>query len=537
MRPHPARYAAPMDLTSLPYPSRRVPVCARNTVACSNPLAAQAGLAMMARGGSAIDAIVAMASTLTLVEPTGNGIGSDAFALVWDGQSLHGLNGSGRAPAALSPDDFAGRDAMPQLGWGPVTVPGAVDAWRTLHDQFGTVPFAEVLKPAIDYARDGFPVSPLTGRGWQGVVRRYADYPSFLETFAPNGRPPRPGQVFQSSGHADSLQDIAETGGETFYRGRLARAMAEFARAGGGKLTLDDLAAHKSEWVVPLSQTFAGVDLHEIPPSGQGIAALIALGILEHLDLARFPVDSPDSVHLQVEAMKIAFSETTRHLADPRFMEVPPEALLEPEFLARRAAEVRLDAAQAYESRVAVDHGTVFLTAADARGMMVSYIQSNYMGFGSGIVPPGTGISMQNRGACFVLTPGHPNRVAGGKKPYHTIIPGFVTRDGKPLMAFGVMGGHMQPQGHLQMVVRCFVYDQNPQAASDAPRWQCTPEGALMLERGFDPGVAAELARRGHTLMTDANEINFGGAQLILKTEGGYVAGSDHRKDGQAVGF
>ncbi len=526
-----------MDLTALPYPSRRVPVCARNVVACSNPLAAQAGLSMMARGGSAVDAIVAMASTLTLVEPTGNGIGSDAFALVWDGATLHGLNGNGRSPAALSPDDFAGQAAMPTLGWGAVTVPGAVDAWRTLHEQFGTVPFADVLKPAIGYARDGFPVSPLTGRGWQSVTRRYADYPAFLDTFAPGGRPPRPGEIFQSSGHADSLQDIAETRGETMYRGRLARAIVDAARAGGGKMTLDDLASHKSEWVVPLAQKFGGVHLHEIPPSGQGIAALIALGILEHLDLARFPVDSADSVHLQVEAMKIAFSEITRHLADPRFMQVEPEALLAPPFLERRAAEVKLDTSQAYESRVAIDHGTVFLTAADSRGMMVSYIQSNYMGFGSGIVPPGTGISMQNRGACFVLTPGHPNQVAGGKKPYHTIIPGFVTKDGQGLMAMGVMGGHMQPQGHVQMVVRCFLHDQNPQAASDAPRWQCTPEGTLMLERGFDTGVAAELARRGHQLVTDAGEINFGGAQLILKTGGGYVAGSDHRKDGQAVGF
>lgn len=526
-----------MDLTALPYPSRRVPVCARNVVACSNPLAAQAGLSMMARGGSAVDAIVAMASTLTLVEPTGNGIGSDAFALVWDGQTLHGLNGNGRSPAALSAEDFAGLDAMPSLGWGAVTVPGAVDAWRTLHEQFGTVPFADVLKPAIGYARDGFPVSPLTGRGWQSVVRRFAEYPAFLDTFAPGGRPPRSGEIFQSSGHADSLQDIAETRGETMYRGRLARAIVDASRAGGGKMTLDDLASHKSEWVAPMAQRFNGVDLHEIPPAGQGIAALVALGILERLDLKRFAVDSPDSVHLQVEAMKIAFSEISRHLADPRFMEIRPDTLLAPAFLDARAAEVRLDAAQAYESRVAIDHGTVYLCAADARGMMVSYIQSNYMGFGSGIVPAGTGISMQNRGACFVLTPGHPNQVAGGKKPYHTIIPGFVTREGKAAMAFGVMGGHMQPQGHVQMVVRCFMHDQNPQAASDAPRWQCTPEGKLMLERGFDPGVAAELARRGHDLTTDAGEINFGGAQLIMVNESSYVAGSDHRKDGQAVGF
>ncbi|MEZ6234225.1 MAG: gamma-glutamyltransferase family protein [Phycisphaerales bacterium] len=530
-----------MDLNALPYPSRRVPVCARNMVACSQPLAGQAGLAMLARGGSAVDAIVAMASTLTLVEPTGNGIGSDAFALVWDGQSLHGLNASGRSPAALRADDFAGRDAMPTLGWAPVTVPGCVDAWRTLHEQFGTLDFADVLAPAIAYARDGFPVSPITGRLWQSVTRRYAEFPSFLETFAPQGRPPRPGEMFQSSGHADTLQDIAETRGESFYRGRLARAICDAARAGGGAMREDDLASHKSEWVVPLAQDFAGVTLHEIPPSGQGIAALIALGILDRLDIARFPVDSPDSVHLQVEAMKIAFAEISRHVADPRFMEVEPHAMLAPEFLDRRAAEVRLDAAQHYTSRVATDHGTVYLAAADARGMMVSYIQSNYMGFGSGIVPPGTGISMQNRGACFVTTPGHPNQVAGGKKPYHTIIPAFVTRGGKPLMAFGVMGGHMQPQGHLQMVVRMFVHDQNPQAASDAPRWQCDPSGRLLLERGFDAAVAAELTRRGHDVATDVGELSFGGAQLILNhtPEAGnvYVGGSDHRKDGHAAGF
>lgn len=526
-----------MDLNALPYPSRRVPVCARHAVACSQPLAAQAGLSMMARGGSAVDAAVAMAATLTLVEPTGNGIGSDAFALVWDGTALHGLNGSGRSAAAASAADFAGRDRMPELGWGPVTVPGCVDAWRTLHEQFGVLPFSEVLAPAIGYASDGFPVSPIIGRGWQGVTRRFARFPAFLETFAPGGRPPRPGEIFVSPGHADTLREIAQTRGESFYRGRIARAIAQAAAADGAPLTLDDLAAHKSEWVAPISQEFGGVHLHEIPPAGQGIAALIALGVLGHLGLDRFEPDSADSIHLQAEAMKIAFSEVSRHVADPGHMEVTAAALLDPEFLAVRAREVRADAAGQYESRVPIDHGTVTFAAADARGMMVSFIQSNYQGFGSGIVPPGTGIAMQNRGACFVLREGHPNRFAGGKRPYHTIIPGFVTRGGAPLMAMGLMGGHMQPQGHVQMVVRCFLYGQNPQAASDAPRWQVTPEGRLLLERGMDPAVAAELARRGHDCVPDSGEINFGGAQAILRTDGAYIAASDHRKDGLAAGF
>ncbi|MBN1936858.1 MAG: gamma-glutamyltransferase family protein [Anaerolineae bacterium] len=532
-----------------PYPSRRMPILAQNVVATSQPLAAQAGLDALRQpltlpsGGNAVDAALATAIALTVVEPTSNGIGSDAFAIVWDGAQLHGLNASGRAPQALTPERFAGLTQMPVMGWDPVTVPGAVSAWVALSTRFGKLPFADLFEAAIHYARDGFLVSPITALAWARAPEHYAAYPSFAATFAPNGRAPHPGELFRCPDQARTLETIAATKGEAFYRGALAERIAAHAKATGGLLTMDDLASHAPEWVTPLAQAYHGYALHEIPPNGQGLAALIALGILQHLDLAQYPVDSADSLHLQVEAMKLAFAEAHRHIADPAWMEVPPEALLAADFLAARARQIRMDAAQFPTSALSTDHGTVYLTAADASGMMVSYIQSNYMGFGSGIVIPGTGISLQNRGAGFRLETGHPNRVAGGKRPYHTIIPGFVTREGQPVMSLGVMGGHMQPQGHVQMMVRLFDYGQNPQAASDAPRWYIE-EGltALSLEPGFAPEVVAELRRRGHKVTTDLPPNRFGGAQLIYRLENdnqltGYCAGTDWRKDGQAVGY
>jgi gamma-glutamyltranspeptidase/glutathione hydrolase len=526
-----------------PYPSQRMPILAQNIVATSQPLAAQAGLDTLRRGGNAVDAALATAIALTVVEPTSNGIGSDAFAIVWDGTRLHGLNASGRAPQLLSPERFAGLERMSTIGWDPVTVPGAVGAWVALSTRFGKLSFADLFDTAIHYARDGFLVSPITAMAWARAPERYAAYPSFAATFAPDGRAPYPGELFRCPDQARTLEIIAATKGEAFYRGALAEQIAAHARATGGLLTFEDLATHAPEWVTPLAQRYHGYHLHEIPPNGQGLAALIALGILEHLDLAQYPVDSADSIHLQVEAMKLAFAEAHCHIADPAWMEVPPEALLDEDFLAERATQIKMEHAQFPTSALPTDHGTVYLTAADAEGMMISYIQSNYMGFGSGIVIPGTGISLQNRGAGFRLEPGHPNRVAGGKRPYHTIIPGFVTRAGRPVMSFGVMGGHMQPQGHVQMLVRMFDYGQNPQAASDAPRWYIEENLTdLSLEPGFVPEVVADLHQRGHNITANLPPGRFGGAQLIYRLEDGdrftgYCAGTDWRKDGQAVGY
>lgn len=522
-----------------PYKSQRMPVLAQNVVAASQPLAAQAGLDVLRKGGNAVDAVLATAITLTVVEPTMNGIGSDAFAILWDGEGLHGINASGRSPKALSPEKFAGLDRMPTLGWDPVTVPGAVSAWVALSERFGKLPFATLFETAIHYARDGHLASPITAAGWGRAVAHYTDFPSFAATFAPNGRAPRAGELFRCPDQAQTLETIAASKGEAFYRGELAALIAAHAAATGGLMTVDDLASHEPEWVTPMSQAYHGYRLHEIPPNGQGLAALIALGILQHLDVQQYPVDSADSIHAQVEAIKIAFAEAHRHIADPAWMDVPPEALLDAAFLAERAAQIRMDEAQFPTSALPTDHGTVYLTAADADGMMISYIQSNYMGFGSGIVVPGTGISLQNRGAGFRLEPGHPNRVAGGKRPYQTIIPGFVTREGQPVMSFGVMGGHMQPQGHIQMMVRIFDYGQNPQSASDAPRWYVEEDlTKLSLEPGFAPEVVEELRRRGHNVTPDLPPGRFGGAQLIYRMDnGGYCAGTDWRKDGQAVGY
>ncbi len=520
-----------------PYSAQRMPILAENAVATSQPLAAEAGLSALRKGGNAVDAALATAITLTVVEPTSNGIGSDAFAIVWDGEALHGLNGSGRAPQALSPELFADRETMPELGWGPVTVPGAVSAWTALAERFGRLPFAELFEDAIRYAQEGYLVSPITARAWAGAQQRYAAFPAFAETFLPEGRTPRPGEHFCCPDQASTLRTIAKSQGKAFYTGRIADRIAARARETGGWLTEADLASHTPNWVTPLAQAYNGYHVHEIPPNGQGLAALITLGILQHVNLAVYPVDSADSVHLQAEAMKLAFAEAHRHIADPDWMEVAPETLLHEGFLAERADEITLQQAGYPRSALPTDRGTVYLTTADASGMMVSYIQSNYMGFGSGIVIPGTGIAMQNRGAGFSLKPDHPNRVAGKKRPYHTIIPGFVTRKGQPVMSFGVMGGHMQPQGHVQMMVRIFTYGQNPQAASDAPRWFVDEHFDLHLEPGFAPQVVDSLRQRGHTVHAAQPPGRFGGAQLIHRLDSGYCAGSDWRKDGQAVGY
>jgi gamma-glutamyltranspeptidase/glutathione hydrolase len=514
-----------------------MPIFARNVVATSQPLAAQAGLQMLMRGGNAVDAALATAITLTVVEPTSNGIGSDAFAVVWDGKELYGLNGSGRSPKAWSPSRFAGRTRMPELGWDTVTVPGAVDSWISLSRRFGKLPFADLFEPAIRYATDGFLVTPITAAKWSTAPKLYADFPDFSPVFLPGGRAPLAGERFRPWEMADTLKEIAESNGESFYRGQLAKKIVTHADQTGGAITLRDLAEHRSEWVKTLAQEWQGVTLHELPPNGQGIAVLIALGILEHLAVTQYSVDSADCIHLQIEAMKMAFAVAMQQIAEPGSMKIQPASLLDPPFLKESARAIRLDRAQFPAAAAPPDGGTVYLTAADHGGMMVSYIQSNYQGFGSGIVVPGTGISFQNRGRGFTLETGHPNCVAGGKRPYHTIIPGFVMKAGNPLMSFGVMGAHMQAQGHLQMMVRIVVGNQNPQTAADAPRWYVTEGSLLALEEGFNPAVRTELQRRGHRLAPETPTSVFGGAQLVYRLPDGYCAASDPRKDGQAVGF
>ena len=522
-----------------PYRSQRAPVLARNVVATSQPLAAQAGLEALWRGGNAVDAALASAIALTVVEPTSNGIGSDAFAIVWDGARLHGLNASGRSPAALSPERFAGLKAMPALGWDSVTVPGAVSAWAALSERFGALPFEALFERAVRYAEEGFAVSPITARAWARAEARYAGSAGFRAAFLPDGRAPRPGERWRFPEQARTLRQIAETRGDAFYRGELADAMVADAQAAGGLLTHADLADHRIDWPTPVHVDYHGVRLHEIPPNGQGLAALIALGILRHHDLGALDPDGADALHLQIEAMKLALADSARYVADPDHLDIAVSDLLDPGYLEARAALIDPRRAGDPGHGTPQDGGTVYLATGDAGGMMVSFIQSNYMGFGSGIVVPGTGISMQNRGAGFVLEQGHPNRVGGAKRPFTTIIPGFVTRGSEALAAFGVMGGFMQAQGHVQMIVRMVDHDHDPQAASDAPRWRVDAGRSVALEAGHRDHVVAELAARGHQIAATADASGFGGAQLVWRGEdgAGYVAGSDHRKDGQAVGY
>ncbi len=523
---------------TLPYASRRQPVFARNAVATSQPLATQAGIAMLAKGGNAVDAALATAITLTVVEPCSNGLGSDLFALVWTGSELAGLNASGRAPAAWSPAYFAGRAAMPERGWDTVTIPGAVSGWRALSQRFGELPFADLFEPAIRYARDGWLVPPVVAEKWAAALPLMPRDLGWFDHFAPHGRAPYPGERFASAAMAATLEASAASDGEAFYRGALAQAMVRHARAAAGAHTADDFAAHTADWVTPIGLAYRGVTVHEIPPNGQGIAALMALGILEHFDVAARPADDVATQHLEIEAMKLAFADAHRYVADPRSMPVSADALLDPGYLAARARRIDRTRAQDFGPGDPPKGGTVYLCAADAAGMMVSLIQSNYMGFGSGVVVPGTGISLQNRGAGFSLAAGHPNEVAGGKRPYHTIIPGFVTRAGAPLAAFGVMGGPIQPPGHVQTLVRLVDYRMNPQAALDAPRWKLNAGRSVDLEASAAPSLRDGLIALGHALDSVPDSyMDFGAGQFIVKTDDGYVAASDPRRDGQAAGF
>ncbi|MGZ5583205.1 MAG: gamma-glutamyltransferase family protein [Usitatibacter sp.] len=521
-----------------PYKSQRMPVMAKNVIATSQPLAAQAGLAMLARGGNAVDAGLAAAITLTVLEPTSNGIGSDAFAILWDGQRLVGLNASGRSPAGWTPERFAGKSAMPTLGWDSVTVPGCVSAWITLSKRYGKLPFEALFESAIRYARESFMVSPITAASWANQAPNLKSFSEFAWTFLPKDRAPQAGERFYCPQQAETLEEIASTKGESFYRGALAERIALASRADDGAMTMDDLAAHKCDWVDPISVEYRGYELHEMPPNGQGIAALIALGILRHFDLSSHPVDSADSLHLQIEAMKLAFADVWRNVADPAAMQVSAAQMLDGDYLAQRAKLIDMKRTRQHTAGIPKGGGTIYLTAADEKGMMLSFIQSNYMGFGSGVVVPGTGISLQNRGAGFSLKPGHPNQVGPRKRPFQTIIPGFLTRGGQPVMSFGVMGGNMQPQGHIQMVTRLVDYNQNPQACSDGPRWIVNPDYSVSVENEVPASIKEELNRRGHALVpSDRPMFGFGGAQLIYRFDDGYCAASDHRKDGCAIGF
>jgi gamma-glutamyltranspeptidase / glutathione hydrolase len=490
---------------------------------------------MLADGGSAVDAAVATAITLTVVEPVSNGIGSDAFAIVWDGQQLHGLNASGRSPAAWTPEYFGG-NAVPAVGWNSVTVPGAVSAWVELHAKFGKLPFARLFEPAISYARSGFLVSPTVAAQWAAQTPLFTSQPGFAEVFMPGGRAPKPGELVTLADHAATLEKIAATKGEAFYRGELAGELEAHAAANGGVMRASDLAAHRADWVGTISSAYRGYTIHEIPPNGQGIVSLIALGILEQFDMASFPADSADSVHLQIEAVKLAFADAQAYVADIDHMPLAPQRLLDPEYLRQRAALIDRNRATP-ASAGTPSGGTVYLTAADAAGVMVSMIQSNYMGFGSGVVVPGTGIALQNRGADFAAAQGHPNQVGPSKRPYHTIIPGFVTKEGTPVMSFGVMGGTMQPQGHVQVMVRIADHGQNPQAACDGPRFRWVHGTQVSCERGFPQATLDELDRRGHDLIAVDDYNQFGSCQAVWRLDDGYLAVSDPRRDGQAAGF
>jgi gamma-glutamyltranspeptidase/glutathione hydrolase len=549
---------------SNPYRTVRTPVFARNIVSTSQPLAAQAGLRALQAGGNAVDAAIAAAAVIAQTEPCSNGLGSDNFAIVWNpaDRQLHGLNASGFAPAAWNIDYFRrkyGNDmaqTRPLRGWDTVTIPGAVAGWVMLHRKFGKLPFADLMAPAIEYADRGFAVSPITQGKWKLAEPLLKDYPGWSQHFLPKGRAPEVGERFVLAGAARTLRLIAETKGEAYYRGEIAAAICHYARETGGAHAEADFAAlwdfiQDNAWVGTISKPLAGTRgdgfaVHEIPPNGQGIAAAACLGILNHTDLveriARDGIDAPATQHLLIEAMKLAFADAYEYVADARSMRVTPAQMLDDGYLKSRAALIDAKRAQPFAHGTPPRGGTIYLAAADESGMMVSFIQSNYAGFGSGVVVPGYGISLQNRGYNFSLDPAHANCVKPHHRPFHTIIPGFLMHAGAPRMAFGVMGGNIQPQGHVQTLVRMLYAGQQPQAACDAPRWKWDAGLKVDVEPTAAPAVREDLVRRGHEIAhLEDSYMDFGSGQFIWRlgdpSSDGYIAASDSRRDGHAVGY
>jgi gamma-glutamyltranspeptidase/glutathione hydrolase len=534
-----------LDLNRCPVPSRRSPVLSANgVVATSQPLAAQAGLSVLQKGGNAVDAALATAMALTVLEPTSNGIGSDAFALIWDGKQLHGLNASGRWPAANSAQAMrdAGHARMPSIGWPTVTVPGCVSLWSDLSERFGTLEAAQLLEPAIGFGRDGFPVSPVISQLWARAQPNFAPHlaaeiAGWTETFTRAGQVPGAGDMWRSPGHARCLQGLADRGFGDFYTGEIAAAIVEYAAATGGVMSAQDLAEHRNEWVEPISARYGDVDVWQIPPNGQGIAALQALAILDGLPARDRPPLDEQRLHLQIEAMKLGFGDAYTYVADPQVVDVPTQGMLDADYLDARRALIG-EQARMPDAGSPPKGGTVYLCAADRNGMMVSLIQSNYHGFGSGVVVPEYGLALQNRGSGFELHAGHLNEAAPGKRPRHTIIPGFLTRDGEALGPFGVMGGEIQPQGHLQVVAAMEDHAMNPQAALDMPRWKWTEGQSVEFEPGTDPALIAALRARGHDATVMNDSLSFGRGQIIRRlASGAYAAGSEPRTDGAAVGY
>lgn len=535
----------PFDPLSTPYPSRRTPVYGKRGMVCTgNPYAAQAGLEILKRGGNAVDAAVAAAAALTVVEPTANGIGADAFALVWTGGRLYGLNASGPAPAAVSLQAMLdkGYDRMPAMGVDTVTVPGAPSAWAALSARFGRLPLTEAMAPAVSLAEDGFVLQPGVGGIWRLGYQKFARaaeteraYRGWMDTFAPGGACHKAGDFVTFPDHARTLREIGLTGAESFYRGPLAGRIAGCLRDLGGFLTAEDLAAYHPEWVEPITTRYRGYDVWEIPPNGHGITVLMALNILSGLDLG--PAGSFESTHRQIEAMKLAFSDTQKYVADPRYMKTTVAELLDEGYAARRRSLIT-DTALLPEAGTPQKGGTVYLCTADGEGNMVSFIQSNYMGFGSGIVVPGTGIALQNRGNNFSLDPDSDNCIAGGKKAYHTIIPGFLTRNGEAVGPFGIMGGFMQPQAHLQVLVDTIDYRMNPQAALDRPRWMWNGGRTIEVEQSFDNDLARSLIRAGHDIVVKAEPTVFGRGEIIWRRDDGVLCGGcETRTDGQVAAW
>ncbi len=522
---------------SYPESSRRNLVYSKNgMVATSQPLATAAGLSVLRQGGNAVDAAVATAASLTVLEPTSNGIGGDAFAQVWYEGELYGLNSSGPAPEAISREGLRkeGMEEIPKFGWEPVTVPGAPAAWSELSDRFGELELEETLEPAIDYAREGYPVQPTLGKYWNKAYESYSDlegseHEAWEEVFAPDGSSPEVGEIWRSPEHAETLRKIAVTDSRAFYRGGLAERIDEFSRKTGGYLRKSDLASYSPEWVEPIKLNYGGYDVWELPPNGQGLVALIALNILDELDP---PTGEDEFYHQAIEAVKLAFSDGKEYITDPDYMDHDPVDFLTSSYGARRSKEVKSEAVDPKPGRPG-EEGTVYLATADGEGNMVSFIQSNYAGFGSGVVVPGTGIALQNRGNTFSLDDSAYNRLEGGKRTYHTIIPGFLTREGRPLGPFGVMGGYMQPQGHVQVLLNIIERKLNPQAALDAPRWRWTGGREVEVEKDFPSHIIGKLKRRGHEVSVASESGAFGRGQVVFRHGKGLVGATEPRTDGQ----